>query len=403
MKSYQWLVVFFVSLIHLTAFTQRMDVVPFLVDLRDVYHVGYAEVGGLVSAFLLGYALFQIPAGSLADRYSPKLLILIGVLVMLVTSIIFVFVHSLLFALVLRFLMGVSSAMLFSPGIKLISSYTPKRTRGSSLGMMEGGAGMGMLITLTVFPILSVYVHWKILFLSLSFLLLLILFMFIFLPSEEKKEVDPGEKSGRNQKRIPFFQLIKKPVILRLIGIAFFGLFGLYGFLTWLPTYLESVAGFTKQKVGWIMAITMISQIIMGPVSGKVSDWMGQRETTLIIGTAMLAFSSIWLLAFKDFGIYVVVIFIGAGISWSMAPMLALATEVLSEKMEGSVIGIMNTVGQIASAISGYVFGLIFEISGHFQWIWLTCLIVFIIRIMLASKKLEDIQPIKIKSDQASI
>jgi sugar phosphate permease len=131
MKSYQWLVVFFVSLIHLTAFTQRMDVVPFLVDLRDVYHVGYAEVGGLVSAFLLGYALFQIPAGNLADRYSPKLLILIGVLVMLMTSIISVFVHSLLFALVLRFLMGMSSAMLFSPGIKLISSYTPKRTRGS--------------------------------------------------------------------------------------------------------------------------------------------------------------------------------------------------------------------------------------------------------------------------------
>lgn len=209
MKSYQWLVVFFVSLIHLTAFTQRMDVVPFLVDLRDVYHVGYAEVGGLVSAFLLGYALFQIPAGSLADRYSPKLLILIGVLVMLVTSIIFVFVHSLLFALVLRFLMGVSSAMLFSPGIKLISSYTPKRTRGSSLGMMEGGAGMGMLITLTVFPILSVYVHWKILFLSLSFLLLLILFMFIFLPSEEKKEVDPGEKVVGIRSVFLFFNSLK--------------------------------------------------------------------------------------------------------------------------------------------------------------------------------------------------
>ena len=61
MKFHQWIVVYFVTLIHFMAFTQRMDVVPFLIELRDVYDVGYAEVGGLVSAFLLGYAFFQYP------------------------------------------------------------------------------------------------------------------------------------------------------------------------------------------------------------------------------------------------------------------------------------------------------------------------------------------------------
>ncbi|WKA59165.1 MFS transporter [Planococcus shenhongbingii] len=390
MKTYQWVVVVFVSMVHFSAFTQRMDIVPFLVDLRDVYDVGYAEVGGLASAFLLGYALFQIPAGMLADRYSPKLLIFIGVSVMFAASLLFAVLEVFWLALVLRFIMGLSSAMLFSPGIKLVSTFTPSDKRGVSIGIMEGGAGLGMLMTLTVLPILSLYVDFRILFIFLSFLLLVLLISFLFLPAYNKKEVEAEKQSeGSRLKRLSLIELIKKPIVLRLVGISFFGLFGLHGFITWLPTYLETLGGFSKNQVGGIMAVTMISQIIMGPVSGKVSDWMGERRTTLIAGSIMMAVSSVWLLAFKDSGIYFAAVLIGAGISWAMAPMLTIASELIKES-EGAVISIINTVGQSASAISGYVYGLIFEWTGHFQWIWFSCLLMFTIRIALSLGKLEE-------------
>jgi predicted MFS family arabinose efflux permease len=390
MKMYQWVLVLFVSMVHFSAFTQRMNVVPFLVDLRSVYGVGYAEVGGLASAFLLGYALFQIPAGVLADRYSPKKLIFIGVSTMFAASLLFAVLHTFWLALVLRFVMGASSAMLFSPGIKLVSAYTPSDKRGLSIGIMEGGAGLGMLMTLTLLPILSLYVDFLTLFIALSFVLLLLLFVFLFLPKSSKKE-DEGQEAAAalSSSRVSLMELVKKPVVIRLVGISFFGLFGLHGFLTWLPTYLEAIGGFSKQQAAWVMAVAMVSQIIMGPVSGKVSDWMGERKSTLIAGSVMLAASAVWLLVFEDSGIYFTAFLIGSGISWAMAPMLTIASELIKES-EGAVISIINTVGQSASAISGYVFGLFFELSGHFQWIWFSCLLMFAIRIFLSLGNLED-------------
>ncbi|GGK35068.1 hypothetical protein GCM10010965_30040 [Caldalkalibacillus thermarum] len=163
----------------------------------------------------------------------------------------------------------------------------------------------------------------------------------------------------------------------------FSAFFGLYAYLAWLPTYLTAVMGYSKQEAGWIMALAMISQVIMAPVSGKVSDWMGQRKLTLVIGTGVLALCTVWLFGLQDLGIHLNALLIGMGISWSMAPMLTLATEVVHARMTGFVISLMNTLGQIASAISGYYYGLLFDRSGDFRMIWLSCLAALMIRILL--------------------
>ncbi|MEH7482308.1 MFS transporter [Neobacillus drentensis] len=388
MTRKHWLIVCFVSFIHLLVFSHRMEVIPFLVDLKDLYGVGYTEVGGLVSSFLLGYAVLQIPAGTLSDRYSPKILIIVGLTTMLVTSILFVFTHSLFFALCLRFIMGASSAMIFSPVIKLISIFTPKEKRGVSIGILEGAAGLAMLITLTVFPFLSSFVEMNILFLFLSLSLFPVSLLFLKLSTKEG--IDPTAINQKGIKKSDFLDLFKNKKIQRLMGISFFGLFGLYAFLAWMPTYMESALGYSKQKTGIIMAIMMTAQILAAPLSGKISDLMGQRKSAIIIGSILMAMSSLWLFFFHDQGIYLVVVLIGNGISLSLAPMLALATEIADVKIAGSVISIMNTIGQVGSAISGFIYGMLYDAFGNFQLIWIVCFIAFIIRICFCFGELEN-------------
>jgi cyanate permease len=50
----------------------------------------------------------------------------------------------------------------------------------------------------------------------------------------------------------------------------------------------------------------------------------------------------------------------------------------------------MNTVGQVASAISGYVYGALFDVTGNFQMIWAGCLTAFVIRIFFCLGNLEE-------------
>jgi len=365
-----------------------MEVVPFLPEFKSLYGVGYAEVGGLVSSFLLGYACFQIPAGTLADRYSPKWLIFTGVCAMLLAGILFVFTNSLWLALSLRFVMGASSAMLFSPGIKLISTYTPPEKRGLGIGILEGAAGMAMLLTMTFFPILSVQIQRDHLFLVLTLLLLPLIALFWKLPSYRSEHKNPSV--GEKQKRLSFLQLFRHRRVLKLFGISFFGMFGLYAYLAWFPTYMEEVLGYSKQHSGWVMAVVMISQIVMAPVSGKITDLMGQRKTTLMMGSILLSCAAAWLYFLDDWGIYLVAVLIGTGISWSMAPMLVLATEIVSVELAGSVVSVMNTIGQTASAASGYIYGKLFDMTGNFQIIWIVCFFFLTIRILFCLGDLEE-------------
>lgn len=392
MNKFQWFMVCFVSFIHFLALSHRMEVVPFLVDLKDMYHVGFTQVGGLLSSFLLGYAIFQIPAGTLADRYSPVSLIVLGLSLMMISSMIFSMTHSLYLALILRFIMGASAAMIFSPAIKLISIHSPKEKRGLSIGILEGAAAAGSLLTLTVFPILSIYVEWNTLFLMLSILLLPTLLLFLKVPKGKNTSEIQGKKEV--QPRV-FLNLFKDKKIHRLLGISFFGLFGLYGFLAWMPTYLEAAMGYTKQETGLIMAFMMIAQIIGAPLSGKLSDIVGQRKSTLIIGSILAAGCCLWLIFLNDTGIYCTAFVIGIAISWSLAPMLTLATEMVHISSAGSLISTMNTVGQLGSAISGYVFGMLYDTFGSFQIIWIVSFIACLIRIMFTFGELENHQVIE--------
>ncbi|MGG3468540.1 MFS transporter [Neobacillus pocheonensis] len=400
MNRFQWFIVCFVSFIHFLALSHRMEVVPFLVDLKDVYHVGYTEVGGLLSAFLLGYAVFQIPAGTLADRYSPIGLIVIGLSVMMISSIIFSVTHSLYLAFFLRFIMGASAAMIFSPAIKMISTHSPEEKRGISIGILEGAAGMGSLLTLTVFPILSAYVAWNKLFLILSILLLPTLLLFLKI-TKGKSTSEMKEMNGITLK--VFWNLFKDKKILRLLGISFFGLFGLYGFLAWMPTYLETAMGYTKQQTGLIMAIMLVAQTIGAPLSGKLSDLLGERKSTLMIGSLLAAGSSLWLIFLNDQWIYFTAFVIGTAISWSLAPMLTIATEMVHVNIAGSVISIMNTVGQIGSAISGYVFGMLYDTFGSFQMIWLVSFLACLLRILFTFGELENHRVIESDKTEISV
>lgn len=386
----QWFVVFFVSFFHMIAFSQRMDVVPFLVELKNYFQVGYAEAGGLLSAFLFGYAVFQIPAGTMADRYSPKVLVLIGLTTMLLASLLFVSTDSLFVALILRFVMGGASAMLFSPGIKLISAFTPKEKRGLSIGILEGAAGIGMLVTLTVFPVVSTNIPYRVLFLILSLLIIPILAVFWKVPNIDEASNSGNSSISRNRNKGSLWKVLRNNRVQRLMAISFFGLFGIYAYLGWLPTYLQTVIGYTKQEAGLIMALVMIAQVIMAPLSGKISDKLGQRKAILIAGSGLAALGAVWLLVFKGWGIYFTAVVIGTSISWSMAPMLTLATEVVGVQMAGSTISVTNTVGQIASAISGFLYGMIYDAMGDFKMIWLACLCAFLIRILFCLGDLEE-------------
>src|SRR6187551_501357 len=64
--------VFFLFVISAIAFLDRTNISVAGVDMRHEYGIDQVRLGWVFSAFLIGYALFQVPAGWLSARFGPR-------------------------------------------------------------------------------------------------------------------------------------------------------------------------------------------------------------------------------------------------------------------------------------------------------------------------------------------
>ena len=105
-----------IQTLALTSFCLIFQTVPFaglpllLPLIRQKLGLTYIQAGSLASANLLVYALMQVPSGYLADRYSPRKLVVIGVVGLMGLSILLAFTQQYWQILGILFFWGFFSA-----------------------------------------------------------------------------------------------------------------------------------------------------------------------------------------------------------------------------------------------------------------------------------------------------
>src|ERR1700730_3997052 len=77
--SIRWLLIFWLFVLSAVAFLDRVNLSIAGKFIAADFHLTDIQLGNVLSAFLLGYALFQIPGGRLADRLGARRLLTIGV------------------------------------------------------------------------------------------------------------------------------------------------------------------------------------------------------------------------------------------------------------------------------------------------------------------------------------
>src|SRR3954452_10974221 len=76
----RWLLVFWLFVLSTIAFLDRTNISIAGVGLAEEYGLTKVQLGGIFSAFLIGYAGFQIPGGWLAVRLGPRRVLTLGVM-----------------------------------------------------------------------------------------------------------------------------------------------------------------------------------------------------------------------------------------------------------------------------------------------------------------------------------
>src|SRR6059058_1140762 len=150
LTSYQIRLLAVLALINFVNFAARQVFVPLIPVLRDHLHVTDAQLGSLQTFLLVVLAVGSIPFGFLADRFSRKAIIAIGILFWSIATLAGGLVSTFLFFLIARAMVGLGEAAYAPAAQSMISGAFPQERRAFSQaifasGMLLGGACGGAL------------------------------------------------------------------------------------------------------------------------------------------------------------------------------------------------------------------------------------------------------------------
>ena len=123
-----------------------------------------AELSWVNMSFLLASAAFCIPLGKIADHIGRRKIFIIGNYIVLITSAACIFIYNSGFFLIIRFIQGIGSSMLFVTGTAIITSAFPKESRGKFLGYNVTAVYIGLSAAPVLGGVLIEFFTWHSLF-----------------------------------------------------------------------------------------------------------------------------------------------------------------------------------------------------------------------------------------------
>ncbi|MDF1759497.1 MAG: MFS transporter [Coxiellaceae bacterium] len=107
-------------------FLQRVSISVFLSQMLTDLQTNAARIGLLSSCYYYAYAIMQLPAGTLVDRYGPKKLVLTGLILVVIGTLWFSTINSVGAGAAARFLIGMGSAFAFVCTLQFIIIWFPQ-------------------------------------------------------------------------------------------------------------------------------------------------------------------------------------------------------------------------------------------------------------------------------------
>jgi sugar phosphate permease len=331
--------------------------------IRKDLGLSFTQGGSLAAATTLVYALMQMPAGYLSDRFSPKKLFTIGILGSTVLALTFGLVANYGQALVNQMLSGFFRSLLFTPGMALLTGWFPPNRRATAIGLYLIGGYSGSVIFNLVGPLLVARFDWRFSFISIASVgIIAILFLIRF-----GKDAPPtGERPKGNL--LEAFQLFRYKVMWVCGGIQYIRFGVVQGITYWLPSLLINEKGLSLQSAGLIIAIQVVLMSPSNIIGGYISDRLKNPILVIAVSLIVLGITTGLLITANHVILLVALIFINAiFLQMYFGPLFSIPVEILGVSKAGISIGFSNLFANLGGFSAAYLLGALKDRSGAFK------------------------------------
>jgi MFS family permease len=374
------IVLFLLCLMYFLTYVDRVNVATAVSAFRKEFSLNNMQVGFLFSAFAYPYFVFQILGGWLADRYGAHKVLTVCGLVWATSTILMGLVHTFLWMIAARLLLGLGEGATFPTATRAMASWTPVGKRGFAQGLVHSFARLGNSITPWFVATLIAAFSWR-----ASFVLVGILSTAWALGWALYFRDNPAKHKGITQEELAILPNISrkrekiavpwKPVLKRMFPVVVvYFCYGwtLYMFMGWLPSFFNAQFHLNLKNSALFASSVFFAGVSGDTLGGVVSDWLFHKtkdakiaRTYVIAASMLLCCLSVAPIMYTR-NLTLVALSLSSAFFWAemtIGPMWAVPMDI-APKFSGTASAIMNMGAALAAIISPLLFGYIVDKTG---------------------------------------
>jgi sugar phosphate permease len=341
-------------------------------------------IGWIFASFRWGYAFFQIPGGWLGDRIGGRRALSLVVIWWSIFTSLTAFAWNATSMGVCRFLFGMGEAGAFPIATRSLSGWMLPTERGFAQGTTHAASRIGAALTPALVVLIMIRYGWRtpfFLFGLIGIVWAAAWYWYYRDTPAEHRFINAAEKQlitesigvrPTGARAVPWRKLLSSPSLWVLSLMYFCYGYAIDIYLDWFPKYLNEHRGFNLKEMGFYASLPLLAGAAGDLLGGTLSDRCAKRFGNLKLARRLVAFagfvlaaifivpatltahstSSVWYSCVAVFGLEVTV-----GVSW------AIPLDIGGD-FAGSIASVMNTFGNLGSAVSPILLAYLVGIYG---------------------------------------
>lgn len=356
----------------LVDYVDRLVISLALPDIGKTFHLNNVELGGIMSAFAITYALFQIPGGLLNDRFGSRKMMTFALTTWSIFTALTGVVSSYIGLLFVRGLFGISEGMFPSASMKAIGERVPAERRLTANSWVLSSNSFGAALAPLIAAPAIVLVGWRhSFFIVMGLGIVMAIIVWFALPKVaaergvQKLEksiptpVDPNDGVGSKISTI-----LKSGAVWKFA--LMFGSFDIviWGLLAWVPTYLIKARHLHLIATGILTSIPWFAGAIGTIIGGWLFDrYFSQHFRRLVVSAEVLGIIFLILMTTSTtVAAYVTYLTFGLFfLQMAFLPIFGLPLRLLSPKVMASGGSIINFGGQAGGFLAPILMGFLID------------------------------------------
>ncbi|HEV8714032.1 MAG TPA: MFS transporter [Candidatus Binatia bacterium] len=379
----RWLIVGLIFCSYVLMISDRVNISIAAKYIMPEYGLSDVQMGWVFSAFVLSYAILQVPGGWLGDRFGPRRMLAAAICWWSVFTAMTAIAGELFLTallgvvgsfIVVRVLIGIGEAIGPPSGNRIVANWVAPQERGLALGIAVSGSSLGAALTPPLIAWIMVTLGWRAAFLLAGGVGIILAFVWYWLvrdwPADhswvntaELQHIAQASASLSDQSLrsgpVPWRAILGRADLWFLT--ASYSVIGYvaYIYLFWFYLYLVNVHGFSVLNGGVYSTAPFLAgalaSLLGGWLTDRLSRQFGKRLGRCGMGLGGLLLTAGLLCAgaaAKDPYLVILFLSLGAGALFLGVAAYFATTIDLAKAYAGMVGGFMNMGGNLGGALS---------------------------------------------------